>query len=550
MKKNIKFYMAAALLGLTASCTDLDVDIDSQYTQYPNNEIALSAKLAGCYNYMRNEGGLSRNYWEGVMLQGDEMMAVCYNNGYFDNGRAVLPSLHMLNPDIPGIGQMDALMSGITYCNTVILEIGGADGKDAVVAPVRAARAFYEFLMLDFYGDCPLLDHSPAEGEVIERAPRAKVAEFVESELLEIMDQLTEENNANTYGTPNKWMAKALLAKLYLNWPVYTKDVTSSSWTYGENPKLQDCVSICDDIINSGIFEVGKGYFKKFQPDNGVHIKDFIYAAEYDPATLGDNYDGGNELDRFLIFKKANSCTDSEGNANGPWGFKPGKSCAGTWIVTPEAAARFTLAGDERNQMILKGPQYIRDYANGYELTTKPLYFNGAQVNYTPIEDYADWQNKGNLDVGADNVDAHMMAGYRLYKYPSEPATYSTFSRKGSNDVPIFRYADVLLTKAECILRGASANTTAAALVNEVRDCSGAEHCTTIDLPGLLDERSREMFCEMWRRQDLIRYGQFENDWGFKNEINPDGKNPQRRLFPIPTGVMDTNTNWKQNASY
>ena len=534
-----------------AACTDLDTDIKTQYTKYPDNEIALSAKLAGCYNYLRNEGGVSRNYWEGIMLQGDELMAVCYNGGYYDNGRAVLPTLHKLNSDIPGIGQMSALMSGITYCNSVILEIGGStDSDDPAVAPVRAARAFYEFMMMDLYGDCPILDHTPEAGEAIERAPRAQVAAFIESELLAIMDQLTEANNSTTYGTPNKWMAKALLAKLYLNWPVYTGDVTSSSWSYGSNPKLQDCVTVCDDIIKSGIFEVGSGYLKKFFPDNGVKIKDFIYAVEYDPASLGNSYDGGHELDRFLIFKKANKCKDDAGNANGPWGFQPAKSCAGTWVITPEAAARFTLSGDERNNMVLKGPQYVLDYANGYAITTTPLYIDGEQINYTPIEEYTDWQDKGTLDVGADGVNAHVMAGYRLNKWVSSPEAYSTFSRKGGSDIPVFRYADVLLTKAECILRGASSNTTAAALVNEVRDCSGAEHCTTIDLQGLLDERSREFFCEMWRRQDLIRFGQFENDWGFKNELNGDAKNPQRRLCPIPTGVMDTNTNWSQNAGY
>ena len=132
--------MAGVLVGASA-CTDLNTDINSQYTKYPNNKVAVQAKLEGCYYYLRNEAGLGRNYWEGVMLQGDEMMAISYNNGYFDNGRAVFPSLHNLNLDIPGVGIMSDLMSGVTYCNSVIIELGGADGKDAIVAPVRAIRA-------------------------------------------------------------------------------------------------------------------------------------------------------------------------------------------------------------------------------------------------------------------------------------------------------------------------------------------------------------------------------------------------------------------------
>lgn len=548
MKAYIKLFLASIALGGAASCTDLDTDIKSQYTKYPDNPIATSAKLEGCYYYLRSEAGLGRNYWEGVMLQGDELMSVIYNGGYFDNGRTVFPTLHKLNADVPGVGLMSDLMSGISYCNQVIMELGGAEGTDAVVAPVRAIRAFYHFMMIDLYGDAPLLSHTPAEDEAIERSPRADVAKWIESELLDVIPQLTEENNADTYGRPNKWMAEALLVKLYINWPVF---MASSAEAYDasaySNEKLNDCVKYCDDIIQSGVFEVGKGYRKKFFPDNGVQIKDFIYAMPFDPESLGANYSGGHELDRFLSYKKANNTTP------GPWGFAPSKSCAGTYVLTPECAAKFNLAGDERNEMILRGPQYAFDYINNYAVTTTPLMHNGAQVNYININE-AEWQDKSTLDVGADSEDKNLQKGYRLAKYPATPETYTNYSRKMGNDIPIFRYADILLTKAEAILRGATPTNgaTAASLINEVRDCSSAPHVSgTPTLNELLDERSREFICEMWRRQDLIRYGHFEDDWGFKNEINPSAKTDKwRRVLPIPTGVMDTNTNWKQNTGY
>lgn len=547
MKSYIKLLLLSGVLVGTAACTDLDTDINSQYTKYPDNPIALSAKLEGCYYYIRNEAGLGRNYWEGVMMQGDELMAICYNNGYYDNGRAFFPTIHKLNPDVPGVGLMSDLMSGISYSNQVIIELGGAEGTDDVVAPVRAIRAFYHFLMMDMYGDVPLLDHTPEADESIERSPRADVAKWIESELLAVIPQLTEENTVDTYGRPNKWMAEALLAKLYINWGVYTcgdvKSVTNST----ANEKLNDCIAICDDIIKSGVFEVGKGYRKKFFPDNGVQIKDFIYAMEFDPEKLGSSYSGGHEMDRFSTFKKANSSTP------GPWGFKNSKSCAGTYVLTPECAAKFNLSGDERNEMILKGPQYAFDYTKDYAVTTTPLMFNGQQVNYINISD-ATWLDKSKLDVGADSEADNLMKGYRLAKYPSTPETYTNYGRKMGNDIPIFRYADILLTKAEAILRGGTATNgdTPASLMNQVRDCAGAEHVTgTPTLQELLDERSREFICEMWRRNDLIRFGQFEADWGFKNEINPGAKTELwRRVMPIPTGVMDTNTNWKQNEGY
>ena len=101
-----------------------------------------------------------------------------------------------------------------------------------------------------------------------------------------------------------------------------------------------------------------------------------------------------------------------------------------------------------------------------------------------------------------------------------------------ANDNPIFRYADILLMKAECIMRGASdpLGDSFEGLINQVRACSGAPSVNVAQEGAnpasglspqaqvLLDERSRELIYEPWRRNDLIRFGQFEADWGMKNK--------------------------------
>ena len=132
MKSSIKFLLLSSVMaGFTSACTDLDINIDAQYTTYPDNPIALSAKLEGCYYYLQNEAGLGRNYWEGVMLQGDELMGICFNGGYYDNGRLFFPTTHDLKNDTPGVGQMGDLMSGCSYCNSVIMELTGeAESED------------------------------------------------------------------------------------------------------------------------------------------------------------------------------------------------------------------------------------------------------------------------------------------------------------------------------------------------------------------------------------------------------------------------------------
>ena len=53
MKTN-KIILSAALLGLVlSSCTDLDVDIDSQYTQMPSTEAAVNANMNDLFIYFR-----------------------------------------------------------------------------------------------------------------------------------------------------------------------------------------------------------------------------------------------------------------------------------------------------------------------------------------------------------------------------------------------------------------------------------------------------------------------------------------------------------------
>lgn len=95
----------------------------------------------------------------------------------------------------------------------------------------------------------------------IERSPRAEVAKWIETELLAVRDNCPSEVSESTYGTPTCWMVDALLAKLYINWNVYTQDVTSSSWSSTTpNEKLNDCIAACDRVIKSQLFNLNDGY--------------------------------------------------------------------------------------------------------------------------------------------------------------------------------------------------------------------------------------------------------------------------------------------------
>lgn len=548
MKNYIKTALIAGMAVISASCTDLDTKIEGSYTKFPDNPIAVSGEFEGCYYYTRNEAWFGRNFWEGVYLCGDEAVGINLAGVYFESGRYYTASVHDFNPDRPSTGLMGDLLSGISYTNTRILNYGGAEGKDAIVAPLRAIRAYYHFWNMELYGDVPIMDHIAQEGEMVVRSPRADVARFIESELLEVIPQLTEANDVSTYGRPNKWMAMALLAKLYLNWGVYTNDITTVNGST-PNEKLNDCVYWCDQLIDSGIFEVGKGYRKKFFPDNGVQIKDFIYAVPFDPATLGTSYAGGAEFNRFADFRKSNLCVPC------PWGWEPTNSLAGIYILTPECVDRFNLPGDERNIMVRVGEQYSFD--TNYNLTDQKItVYNDARKRnpFGPL-DYKktfEWADISTLDVGEESLE-NCMKGARLFKYVPRQEDDNLWNRRQANDVPVFRFADILLMKAECILRGANATKgqTPASLMNIVRDCASAPHVSNPTLDELLDERSREFIMEPWRRNDLIRFGKFEQTSGWKYQSSPATMTDvNKRLFPIPTGELNTNTHWRQNPGY
>lgn len=554
MKSYIKaLMMGGVLVGMTA-CTDLDTPIYGDYTEFPNNPIAVQSAFEACYHYTRNEAWFGRNFWEGMFLSGDEAMGCQYNGAYDDGGRFRNGTLHHFLPDLAGVGMMGDMLSGISMTNQKILQYGGPEGKDEVVAPLRAIRAYYHFWLMDIYGDVPINDRVREEGEKVDRMPRADVAKWIESELLEIIPQLTEDNNINTYGRPNKWMAIATLVKLYLNWGVYTNPILEVT---GDTPneKLNDCVTWCDEIINSNVFEVGKGYRKKFFPDNGVHIKDFIYAVDFDPERIGAGtwkYAGGTEMNRWWDFRKYALCNPQSYG----WSMK-NSNVAGIFILTPECVARFNLPGDERNEMILVGPQKVWDAdfnPTNQDVTVymDPLFF--LPLGVLDYKTEFNWADLATLDLGPDSNVENCMKGARLRKYPMRQSDDINWGGFQFNDIPVFRYADILLTKAECILRGASPTlgATAASLINEVRDCASAPHVNgTPTLQDLLDERSRELIMEPWRRNDLIRFGKWENCAEWKVEANPtDMADKNKRLFPIPNGDMQTNTNWTQNPGY
>ena len=565
MKTNIRIFLAAGLMAMTASCTDLDVIPEAQFTEYPDSEAAVEAQMADVYFHLR--GTLGRRYMESQALSSDEWVGISFDGDYADGGIYAQCSLHNFDPSSASTGWYEEVAAGITKANRVILNMGGEE-KDGT-AQARYMRAFYSWILMDSYGDTPILDHLAVDGEQINRSPRAEVARWIESDLKTIIPLLPANVDVSTYGKPTRYTAEALLVKLYINWPVYTaSDVTAYDAANYNNEHLNDVVTLCDDIINSGQFSLSEGadgYRSKFWPNNGYQVKDFIYAMPYDAITAQ-----GFQYCRPRIWRQGRN--DGNGGA-GYFGSDIGNSTGGNFSISPEFAdVLMALESDDRQENILAGQIYMFDPTT-YAKTSTPYKYKDEEIcldktirlkwvdaegdpHYVEYEDGIKNTSLYPADCAMLNTGKDVKGwsqGYKSVKYFVIREDFIN-GRNQSNDLPIFRYADILLTKAEAITRGASVTNdqTAQTLFNEIRSYVHAPLIT--EAPSLEDiyaERGRELFDENWRRNDMIRFGHFEDEYGFHRKGFPTARfDKECRVFPIPQGVLNTNTNWQQNAGY
>jgi starch-binding outer membrane protein, SusD/RagB family len=523
----MKRHIIAALLGMItiSSCTKLDVNVNSQLTSdnFPKTNEQFVAASLPAYTQLRAQYALS--YWFMQEISTEEAIIPARGGNWYDNGKYKELHLHTFTPDHEFVATSWSWgYNGISTCNRILklfAPLPENTAKTTTVAELRATRALFYYFMMDLYGNVPIVT-TFGDTTLPATSPRADVFDFIVSELKEVTPFLSAEVGSSTYGRPTKWMAYALMAKMYLNAQYYVnRDMNTET------------VQMCDSIISSGKFALDADYLSMFNISNGPQIKDFIFAIPYDNVQAQGQYFGRYNL-HFLLYPKY-SMPYVPSNAQS---------------TLPEFYALFNDASDVRNRMWLAGPQV--DY-KGAPVTVQTTKI-GVDAGYTgsdpdaPVTYQLNFtkdvlvKNLNSFDVGNDMKG--LAQGIRCNKfYPDSTST----TRNQSNDVPVFRYADVLLMKAEAILRGAAptAGQTALSLANEVRTRSKATAFSTVDLNTLLEERGREFAYEAWRRNDLIRFGKFEGSWGYKTDTRV-----SRRIYPVPTTERAVNPKLSQNTDY
>jgi hypothetical protein len=550
------FYLniiAVAMLAL-GSCHKVAVTPNSLLTEdvFPTNDAQFQSVIGPLYTSLR--GHWSLTYFFVSECTTDEAILPAYGGNWYDgNGYGQLHR-HDWTKDHGWITTAwNDASNMVGLCNQTLYILRNAkegSAKNTALSEVRTMRAFAFWELLDMFGNVPLDTVYPSPG-LQAKTPRTQVFNFVESELKAVIPYLKTDVNSATYGKPTKWMAFSLLAKLYLN----AKEYTGTA-------KNNECIAACDSVIASGKFaiEPRSSYLQMFYPTNGPSMKEFVFAIPYDPATSnGYQFYGRYDLNRNLGIKyrysgstpgnySYNQITMNLTKNNGLVNSKP----SGPRATLSSYLNSYFLkdANDIRNNQWLYGLQYWPDGSPIMVNTSKKGYnqfYTGADGSDTfSYHLYIDSaivlrQNPATLDLGNDEIAWN--SGARNIKFLADA---NSITRNQNNDVPVFRYSDILLMKAEAILRNGGSAATALTLVNQVRDNrTTSSSWTSVTLDDIYAERCREFAWECWHRNDMIRFGKYENAYGFKTNADV-----YRRIFPIPTAALQTNNKLVQNDGY
>ena len=551
-----KFFLILVVSTLAVcGCHKIEVTPNSLYTEevFPKTDAEFQSVMGTIYTTLREHYALS--YWFAQELSSDEAILPVYGGNWFDGRGYIELHRHDWNKDHGWINNVwDFAYRIINLCNQTIYIFRNAPegaSKNTALAELRTLRAFAYWEVLDMYGNVPLDTIYPSPG-LQANAPRAQVFNYVESELRASIPFLKTATGNSTYGKVTKWMAFSILAKMYLNAEVYANTA-----------KYNECIAACDSIISSGNFAVeGRTtYFNQFAPTNGPSFKESIFAIPYDPiTTTGWLFHARYDLNRNLgiRYRYSGSTPGSLafnqiilGTSQGSSGLINNRPSGPRATLSSFYNAYFTDPNDIRNNQWLVGLQFWPDGSPILVRTTRKGYnqFNTSSGNpdttyHLSIDSIISARlNLSSIDLGNDEIAWNM--GIRNIKFFPDA---NSSNRNQNNDAPVFRYSDILLMKAESILRGGTATNgqTALSLVNSVRsNRTTSPAWTTVSLNDIYAERAREFSWECWRRNDMIRFGRYESSYGFKNNADV-----YRRIFPIPAIALNTNPRLVQNPGY
>ena len=363
-------------------------------------------------------------------------------------------------------GKWAAVYEAVKRANNVIDMVGKAGDKlsnpDQIIAQAKFIKSVWMFEGIRMFGAAipyvSLEDYQastdPQVSNVDESNNYVYIWSKVEQDLKDAAAGLPATWRDSEKGRATSWMAKAMLAKLYLYWssPFNGKNATANHWS--------DAKSLLDDIINNGIdakgqkYTLAKTYGELFTPEgdwSGEGVFDVqltINGTQTDTNTI--NYDP--------------AIGTPGATGLGGWGFyQPTYEFVNSFIVDEKglpladytSRPRLTLLVDGKPVTDLNTPVDPRlDYCAGrfgvpFLDFGIPTELNGWVRDYT----------NGGLYMNIKNIARNADRG---------STAVATAVGSSAKNYHVIRFADILLMRAECAIEEGDLET-ARTLINRVR---------------------------------------------------------------------------------
>lgn len=512
--KKIRYNLPVAMgivILFASACTDLEETFEDRLT-LEQVEAATAGEnpdvdglLTEVYNSLLDIHGVGQE----IIGEhtGDLLIAPTRGGDWDDNGAWRALHQHKWNADHTTIKAWFERLSSGMFAAIDLLQFNPNTQQEA---EARFLRAFYVFWLCDGWGQVPIREPGAPLADIPDVLSGGEAINFVISELESIA------GNLPSLASTDPWMATedaayALLAKAYINKAVYSSD-DRQTFSF-ESADMDKVISNCDMVINSGNFELEEEYFANFTSDNGENSSELIFCSNNEAGIQSNNMRG-----TWMSGLHYNQT---------PSGWNGFTTLADFYNTFDEGDRR---RGGELDPLtsetgltagFLTGQQYDKDGNPLEDRQGNPLVFTAE----SPI-----------MVTGA----ALETSGYRFMKYIPDMSAEDV----PGNDFPFLRYSDILLTKAEALMRKGD-NGGALTIVNELRTARGATELGSIDEAGMLEERGRELYYEGWRRTDLVRFGKFLDAWSQKQ-----ASDPTYLLYPFPVGQIVANPGLQQNPGY
>lgn len=522
MKHTIKSYtiLATTISVFALACTKLEPELGgNNVTAPPTSDGAPAAPSIGAV-YSQLNGLVGQYGYQALQEHStDELLGPTRGTDWDDFGTWRRLHLHTWGPDHNQINDVWNQINGALFQTTLAAELLSGQAQ----AEGKFLRSFFRFLSADLYGQVQTrVATAPSRG-IPNVLPRATAVDTIIAELESAVASLPAYTGTNR-NVATKEAAWALLAKAYLNKAVYKANPNSPAgpFTFAA-ADMNKVIQYCDLIDANPLFDIDANYWDNFKWDNGTVSSENIFVRR--------NSDGINMV----------------------WATCMG----GHYNQTPSGWNGFTTLSnfydsfedvDTRKGVDLPGYTSQTGMRAGFQIgqVRGP---EGQSIG-NPLVDLKD--RSGNPLVFGRNVSPFFnseASGIRTNKFPLNPSEINGGGWGSANDFPFFRFGDVRLMKAEAVLRGGTATggETVLSILNSIRSARGASVLSgSITANQLLAERGREMYLEGWRRNDLVRFGAFNNPTQGRTAASEGYK----VVYPIPTIALSSNPNLKQNFGY